>query len=512
MTAASDDVNTVDAGIYKKVELQLAASQTIYQGTMVCRNASGKAVPAADTAGLKLAGVSQGDERTGVSTQTSAATGTYYVQVYRSGVYKFAASGLAITDIGKRVYVSDDKTITKTPTNVFAGYLVGIDGASWGFVDIGEATHNDDADAADESFIDLPVAASTTIVVDTHVATDDGGYLVPANDASAVKYAGVAREGVANAGADGAVNCMVQQDGVVLCTAASLLPIDVLKPVFVNTAAALTKTSTDQSLFAGIVLKYVSATSAYVDIGAGVSGKCPDTVFVGIAASKTVTAGEGVCLDADGYLVAMDDSTAISFWGICQNTVANAGADGTVGAWVRRAGIVELTSSSLAAADVGKECWQATDGVTVTKTPGNILVGIIDEVISATVAVVRYKPMPIVGQRADRQFTIPFAHTGSSLNGKSAFTDRQHPKRYICLQMQFDVETSPGGTDALTCTLTDGTTTFAATATEPAVHGELLTPQVPTTATMLTTDTDLTLTDTGTTTANVKGEVLCEAL
>jgi hypothetical protein len=388
MTAAAADINTKKGFEFLEIEVQLAASQTIYKGTMVVRDAAGKARPGSDTAGYKLAGVSKGSKRDGVSTQTSGASDTKYVDLDRKGAYRFAATGLAITDIGKKVYLADDKTIQTTPTNVFAGYLVGIDTASWGWVDIEEACHDADVEQA---------------------------------------------------------------------------------------------------------------------LG--------DVELVGVAANKAVTVGQ-VCLDADGFLVDSDDATAVSFWGFALEAGDNTGgSDGDISVAVRRSGTEDQAAVGLADADVGKEVWQATDNATVTITPGTKLVGHISVVKSATLCTVAYKRMPIVGQRTDRQFTIPFSHTGATLNGKSAFTDNQYKRRYIPLSMQFDVETSPGGTDTLTCTLTDGTTTFAAAATEPAVHGELHTPMVPATETMKADfDTDLTLTDTGSTTANVKGEIVCEAL
>lgn len=231
-----------------------------------------------------------------------------------------------------------------------------------------------------------------------------------------------------------------------------------------------------------------------------------------VAATMEITAGEMVCLDADGFLVAADEATAVSFWGYALETVDNSGgADGDETCLVRRSGLVDLTGVGLVDTDVGKECW-VSDATTITTTPGTILVGVIDSIASATEPTVRIKPLPIVGQRTDRQHVIAFAHSGATLNGKSAFTDREFKRRYICLSMMADAETAPGGTDTLTCTLTDGTKTYAAVISATATHGENKTPQTFANAMKANFDTDLTLVDTATTTADVKGEVLVEDL
>lgn len=234
---------------------------------------------------------------------------------------------------------------------------------------------------------------------------------------------------------------------------------------------------------------------------------------VGVAATKTITAGNQVCLDTDGYLVASNDATAVSFWGFALDTVDNSGGlDGALNCSVRRWGIATQVSAGLAATDVGKEVWQVTNAGTVTTTPGNILVGIIDTVISAISCVVSYKAMPIVGQRTDRRFVIGFGQSGATLNGASAFTDREFPRKYLPLSMYIDAEAAPGGADVLTATLTDATNTYVATITAAAVHGENKVPAVLAAAMKANFDTDLTLADTGTTTADVRGEILCEAL
>jgi hypothetical protein len=237
-------------------------------------------------------------------------------------------------------------------------------------------------------------------------------------------------------------------------------------------------------------------------------------VEVGVAATKSTTANQMVCLDADGYLVDAADATAVSFWGVALDTVDNStGADGDLDCSVRRWGIAELTGAGLAATDVGKECWVSTDSATITTTPGDILVGVIDSIASATEPTVRYRPMPIVGERTDRQFEIPFVYNGAvGAVGVKAHEDREYPTKYKVLQGYADAETAPGGAYVCTIELDDGTTQFAITITGSATHGENKTAGA--TSFLAATDTDVTLVDDDASGATefVKGVFLCEAL
>lgn len=240
-------------------------------------------------------------------------------------------------------------------------------------------------------------------------------------------------------------------------------------------------------------------------------------VEVGVAANKTVTANKLACLDADGYLVDAGDVTAVSFWGLALETVDNTGgADGDLSANVRRWGLTGsgvIAGAGLAATDVGQECWVGADSGTITTTPGDILVGVIGEVESATEPRVRYAAMPIVGERTSRQFEIPFTFIGAvGSSGVAAFEDREFATKYKVLAGYADAETAPGGAYVCTVTLTDGTTSFDVTITGAATHGENKTAGA--TAMEAATDTDVTLVDDNASgaTEGVKGVFLCEAL
>lgn len=512
MTASAADRNTksFDQGL---LSYPVAAATQIYLGCAVAVDAAGNAVNLTDSAAVKFVGIAS----EGVINTTAEGYGTagdLNVKVFTRGIYAMVAAGLALTDQYADLYWADNQTVQKAPTNLYAGKLARYTSATEALVDIEPALGMSPA-ADDADYLEVPVSAGADISIGDLVARAADGYAIEAGDATAVEFIGVAVEAADNTlGADGDINVFIQRSGLVTLTAVATMAItDNDRPIFVATDTTVTKVPTDSGLFVGPMVKFVSATSIVVDLKPGLLSRCGDVVSVGVAASKTVTTGSMVCLDADGFLVDADDATAVSFWGICLYGLANAGADGAVDAWVARSGLVQLTGAGLAAADAGKEVWQVTNDVTVTTTPGRILVGHLNEINGATAARVQIKPMPIVGQRADRQFVIPFSHSGAALNSKSARTDMEFPRRYIPLIMQFNVETAPGGSDTLTVTLTDGTTTFAAVVTAAAVLGENKTAMVPATETMKANfDTDITLVDTAALTADLKGHVLCEAL
>lgn len=102
---------------YKEGELlavPVAASAVIYKGSLVCRNTSGYAVPAADTASFVFEGVAF--EKVD---NTGGANGAKSIRVRKRGIHYFAASGMAITDVGKAAFVVDDQTVglAATTTN-----------------------------------------------------------------------------------------------------------------------------------------------------------------------------------------------------------------------------------------------------------------------------------------------------------------------------------------------------------------------------------------------------------
>jgi len=85
----------------------MAASSTIYKGSLVMINSSGLAQAAAASASnLGVVGVA-------TSGVTSGASGDYYVEV-QTGEFLFAADTLGQDDVNKLVYADDDNTIDET--------------------------------------------------------------------------------------------------------------------------------------------------------------------------------------------------------------------------------------------------------------------------------------------------------------------------------------------------------------------------------------------------------------
>jgi hypothetical protein len=106
----------------------VAASQLIFAGALVCRNAAGTLVKGATATGL--VGVGRAEERVDNSAGAAGAKSLRY----RPGIFRFAnsAAGDAITaaDIGKRCFVVDDQTVAKTngaDTRSPAGFVDAVD-------------------------------------------------------------------------------------------------------------------------------------------------------------------------------------------------------------------------------------------------------------------------------------------------------------------------------------------------------------------------------------------------
>lgn len=112
-TLAADSPRVYELGEHN--DLPVIASDIIYEGAAVGDNGSGYARPlvAADPfRGFATAKVDN----------ASGSAGDKYVRVRQKGQIQLAISSLAITDVGKAVYASDDDTFTLTAsTNSFVG-------------------------------------------------------------------------------------------------------------------------------------------------------------------------------------------------------------------------------------------------------------------------------------------------------------------------------------------------------------------------------------------------------
>ena len=151
MTALTKDRKTeYREGV--ELEHKVAASTKIYAGSLVALNESGYAVPAADTASLRFVGVAreQVDNSLG-------ANGDKSVAVRKTGLHRFAASGMAITDIGKPAFIFDDQTVAKSGvTNWIAC------GTIAEFISAGEVGVNISGAAAAQSDADCATADAAT--------------------------------------------------------------------------------------------------------------------------------------------------------------------------------------------------------------------------------------------------------------------------------------------------------------------------------------------------------------
>lgn len=100
------------------VTLTVAAGATIHAGALVAANASGQAVPASDTAGLKVIGRAEEN-----------ATAGNYVRVKR-GAFIFENDGnITIANIGATATVADDETVSlaaNTTNDIPAGKILDV--------------------------------------------------------------------------------------------------------------------------------------------------------------------------------------------------------------------------------------------------------------------------------------------------------------------------------------------------------------------------------------------------
>ena len=115
MTAASADLNTIQQSLGSN-QHPVEEAVTIYGGTAVAVNTAGYAQPAADTAGLKFAGIAQKK-----ADNAAGADGAINVDVDCPDAAIWGHSGIAQADVGKDVYFADDSTVSETVSFCYAG-------------------------------------------------------------------------------------------------------------------------------------------------------------------------------------------------------------------------------------------------------------------------------------------------------------------------------------------------------------------------------------------------------
>lgn len=123
-TALSDERDTPSRA-NEYTSLTVKSNVIIYAGSLVCVDSSGLANPAADTSGFAVVGRAEST----VDNRTAVYEATKTVKIAR-GVFRWAnADNIAVADIGKIVYVTDDQTVNKTGggQNIIAGTVVDVD-------------------------------------------------------------------------------------------------------------------------------------------------------------------------------------------------------------------------------------------------------------------------------------------------------------------------------------------------------------------------------------------------
>ena len=137
MTALTDDRNTNRRYVERIVadDALVAANTTVWNGSMVCCDATGALRPGADVAGLTFVGVAQLRmvNPSGVAARVKPAAR------FAVGVHKFATTGAnAITaaDLQKQCFILDDQTVVRqagTGNAILAGTVDSIDpdGGIW---------------------------------------------------------------------------------------------------------------------------------------------------------------------------------------------------------------------------------------------------------------------------------------------------------------------------------------------------------------------------------------------
>ena len=135
MTALDKDRNTKIRGeVDSQLHYPVAASTTIYAGSLVALNTSGLAVPAANTAGLVVVGrcAKKADNASGAASAINV--------IVETGAFYFVngTATIAQADVGRPCFVEDDQTVGDTATaGVIAGIIRSVDSADGVLVGIG---------------------------------------------------------------------------------------------------------------------------------------------------------------------------------------------------------------------------------------------------------------------------------------------------------------------------------------------------------------------------------------
>lgn len=123
--ALTEERTTAERG-GKVFALTVASNVVIYKGGIVSKDASGNAIPAADTTGTTVIGCAPKT----VDNRAAAYHASKTIAI-ENGVFGWAHTGFTDADIGQLAYVLDDQTVTPATNvtyDIVAGVILDVDG------------------------------------------------------------------------------------------------------------------------------------------------------------------------------------------------------------------------------------------------------------------------------------------------------------------------------------------------------------------------------------------------
>lgn len=175
MTAATADrIGKVQDGKVLEYGIDGGATYRFYKNTLVTLDTTGYARPGANTEGFRFVGFTE----LGANQTATASDGDNVVLVRTEGVISLVGAGLAATDVGRPVWLTDDQTISLTATNVGPiGKIIRYVSATEALVDIGKAGHGPAQFLAWAIGTDAFVSDSTTKEVSVGLASAISGFV-----------------------------------------------------------------------------------------------------------------------------------------------------------------------------------------------------------------------------------------------------------------------------------------------------------------------------------------------
>jgi hypothetical protein len=234
----------------------------IVHGTLVNLNATGYAVACTNTTGEVFVGVCMRE-----ADNSAGASGDIRVRVRRKGIFDFITSGAAITSIGTDFYATDNQTVQTTANYIYVGKCARYTSATNVGIEIAYATCGIPAPEDTDETVSLPVGATGNIAANDLVYSNAAGYAMPGGTTAGMKLEGIALAAANNSGGlDGAISVSVKRatDPVTHLTTSGAAVTDIGKLVWASGAQAVSLTAGEN--LAGVIVKYVGATSVYVSL------------------------------------------------------------------------------------------------------------------------------------------------------------------------------------------------------------------------------------------------------